>query len=98
MKSDKYEPRVCEFCGRLYKPGRKDQYTCGSPECTKERKRRYATKYNTEEWREHKRNYMRRMREPEVYVPKPDTIVAIGYAERQMAETLKLAGRVDPHL
>ncbi len=98
MKSDKYGPRRCEFCGKLYRPGRKDQYTCGSPECTKERKRRYATKYNTEEWREHKRNYMRRMREPEVYIPKPDTIVAIGYAERQMAETLKMVGGVKREL
>lgn len=98
MKSDRYEPRVCEFCGRLYKPGRKDQYTCGSKECTAERKRRYATKYQTGEWRERKREYMRRKREPEVYVPKPDTIVAIGYAERQIADSLAKAGKVRTEL
>lgn len=98
MKSNKYEPRVCKFCGRLYKPGRKDQFTCGSPECTRERKRRYATKYQTGEYKERKREFMRRKRSPEEYKPKPDTIVAIGYAERQMAETLKMAGRVKKEL
>ena len=41
---------------------------------------------------------MRRKREPEIYVPKPDTIVAIGYAERQIASTLARAGKVKTEL
>lgn len=41
---------------------------------------------------------MRRKREPEVYEPKPDTIVAIGYAERQMAETLKMVSKINTEL
>lgn len=98
MKSNKYEPRVCKFCGRLYKPGRKDQFTCGSPECTRERKRRYATKYQTGEYKERKREYMRQRRSPGVYEPKPDTIIGEGYAERQIAETLKIVGRVNTEL
>ena len=29
---------------------------------------------------------------------KPDTIIAVGYAERQIANTLKMAGRVSTEL
>lgn len=99
MKSDKYEPRICEICGKPFKPGRQDQRTCASVECTRERKRLYAAKKRNEgEYQARKRQFMRRKRSPEEYKPKPDTIVAIGYAERQMAETLKMAGRVKKEL
>lgn len=97
MKSDKYEPRACEICGRLYKPSRKDQRTCASEECTRERRRIYALKLNGEGvYKARKREYMRRRRErtSEAYQPKQDTIVAIGYADRQREATLKLAGKV----
>ena len=40
----------------------------------------------------------RKEREMEKHPPKPDTIVAIGYAERQREATLKLAGRVNTEL
>lgn len=101
MRSDKYEPRVCEICGRLYKPSRKDQRTCASEECTRERRRIYALKLNSEGvYKARKREYMRRRREraSEAYQPKPDTIVAIGYAERQIARSLELAGKVKTEL
>lgn len=98
MKSDNYEPRICEICGRLYKPGRYDQRTCGSPPCVRERKRRDSVKYRTGEYRERKREYMRRTRSPEEHKPKPDTIIAIGYAERQMADSLRKAGKVRTEL
>ena len=101
MKSDKYEPRVCEICGRMYTPGRIDQRTCASPECVRERKRAYGIKKKNEGvYKARKREYMRRRRErnSEAYKPKPDTIVAIGYAERQKAETLRMAGRVNTEL
>lgn len=97
MKSDKYEPRACEICGRMYKPSRIDQRTCASAECVRERKRLCASKKQNV-YRARKREYMRRKRTPEPHKPKPDTIVAIGYAERQMAETLKMAGRVKTEL
>ena len=99
MRSNKYEPRICEICGRLYKPSRKDQRTCASVECVRERKRVYALKKSAEGvYRARKREYMKRQRTPEPYQPKQDTIVAIGYADRQMAETLRKAGRVKTEL
>ena len=99
MKSDKYEPRVCEICGRLYKPSRKDQRTCASEECTRERRRIYALKLNGEGvYKARKRAYMQRKREPEVHKPKPDTIIAIGYADRQREQTLKMVGKVKVEL
>jgi hypothetical protein len=57
-----------------------------------------AKKRNEGEYQARKRQFMRRKRSPEEYTPKPDTIVAIGYAERQMEATLKLAGRVKTEL
>ena len=99
MKSDKYEPRVCEICGRLYKPSRKDQRTCASEECTRERRRIYALKLNGEGvYKARKRAYMQRKREPEVHKPKPDTIIAIGYVDRQREQTLKMVGKVKVEL
>ena len=99
MKSNKYEQRVCEICGRLYVPGRADQRTCASVECTRERKRLYAAKKrNDGTYQARKREYVRRKRTPEQYTPKPDTIVAIGYADRQRAETLRMAGKVKTEL
>lgn len=95
MKSNRYDPRACEICGKMYKPARKDQRTCASPECTKERKRLYAIKQLQEgTYHARKRNYVRQKRAPEEYKPKPDTIVAIGYAERQIAKSLEKAGRI----
>lgn len=101
MKSDKYEPRACEICGRMYTPGRIDQRTCASEECTRERKRVYALKKQGEGvYKARKLEYMRRRREreSEAYQPKPDTIVAIGYADRQRAQTLQMVGKVKVEL
>lgn len=97
MKSDKYEPRVCEICGRVYTPGRIDQRTCASAECVRERKRLCASKKQGA-YRARKREYMRRKRTPEPHKPKPDTIIAIGYADRQRAQTLQMVGRVKVEL
>lgn len=99
MRSDKYEPRACEICGRMYKPARKDQRTCASPECTRERKRIAAMKRSHDgAYKARKREYMRRRRSSEKHIPKEDTIVAIGYAERQVAESLAMAGKVKVEL
>lgn len=99
MKSDKYELRACEICGQMYKPSRRDQRTCASPECVRERKRLYAIKKLHEgAYRARKREYMKRKRTPEDYMVKEDTIVAIGYADRQMAASLKMAGKVRTEL
>ena len=90
-----YEARRCIICGKEYVPRRMDQRTCASPECKKARQR-----INYHEYRE--KNYAavletnrramarrRRKRELEERPPKQDTIVAIGYADRQRAQTLQ---------
>ena len=100
MKSNKYEPRPCEICGAMFKPGRIDQRTCGSPECKHERLRRTQSKWREKNYAhviEANRRAMAKKRKGEE-PPKPDTIVAIGYAERQMAATLAKAGKVRTEL
>ena len=96
-----HEPRRCEICGKEYIPRRSDQRTCGSEECMKKRQRLNQLEYR-------KRNYakvladnrrtMRERREAKRRKEKPDTLVAVGYAERQKAATLKMAGRVKTEL
>lgn len=83
MKDD-LTPRECAVCGKQFIPRRRDQHSCGDPTCVYKWKSRYRLKNNA------KRD--RKKKEP--YVPKPDTIVAIGYAERQMARSLELAGKI----
>ena len=97
--SNKHEPRACEICGRMYVPKRFDQRTCASVECVRERKRLYSAKeLHDGEYVARKREYMRQRRTPEPHKPKEDTIVAIGYADRQMAASLALAGKVNTEL
>lgn len=104
MKSNKYEPRICVICGKEYIPGRKDQRTCGSDECMKERQKLNRLEYCKRNYGRvlaHNRNYNRRRREMEKrkrVETKGDTIIAIGYADRQMEATLKMAGRVKTEL
>ena len=104
MKSDKYEPRVCEICGRMYTPGRIDQRTCGSKECMKARQRLNYLEYRKENYAavlETNRRCMAKRREErmrEKQTPKKDGIVAIGYAERQREQTLQMVGKVKVEL
>ena len=99
-----YEARRCIICGKEYIPRRSDQRTCGSDECMKARQRLNYLEYRKTHYAallETNRRSMakkRREREIEKHPPKKDTIVAIGYADRQRAETLKLAGRVNTEL
>ena len=99
-----YEPRRCIICGVKYIPRRSDQRTCGCAECMKERQKLNYREYRKTHYAallETNRRSMakkRKEREMEKQPPKPDTIIAIGYADRQMAETLKMAGRVKKEL
>lgn len=99
-----YEPRHCIICGVEYIPRRSDQRTCGCAECMKERQKLNYREYRKTHYAallETNRRSMekkRKEREMEKHPPKPDTIVAIGYAERQRAATLKLAGKVRTEL
>lgn len=99
-----YEPRVCIICGKEYIPRRSDQRTCGSDECMRERQKLNYREYRKTHYAallESNRRSMakrRKEREQKKNPPKKDTIVAIGYAERQREATLKLAGRVNTEL
>lgn len=95
-----YGPRICIICGCEYIPKRSDQRTCGSAVCMKKRQKlnyleyrekNYAAVLETNRRSMAKRRIERNLAE---YPPKPDTIVAIGYAERQIADSLAKAGKV----
>lgn len=92
-----YEPRHCVICGKEFIPRRCNQKSCGGPECKREVQRMARKAYIKKNYlkvRDDNRKYMQRMRNSEQRTPKPDTIVAEGYAERQMAKTLEMVGRV----
>ena len=95
-----YEPRLCIICGVEYIPRRSDQRTCGCAECKKERQKLNYREYRRTHYAallETNRRSMakkRKEREMEKQPPKKDTIVAIGYAERQREATLKMVGKV----
>jgi len=54
-------------------------------------RKRYISKHQEEI---NERGRMRRERKKREKARKPDTIIAIGYAERQIANSLKKAGKV----
>lgn len=95
-----YEPRLCEICGAEYIPRRSDQRCCGSYECKKARQRLNYMEYRKENYAavlENNRRSMAKRREERKRAeepPKKDTIIAIGYAERQRAETLRMVGKI----
>ena len=96
-----YEEKWCIICGKPFIPNRCTQVTCAEPECKKARQRLRQLQWHKANHRKAlkaNREYMQRKREQERYVPKPDTIVAIGYAERQMADSLAKAGKVKVEL
>ena len=99
-----YEARRCIICGKEYIPRRSDQRTCGSDECMKARQRLNYLEYRKTHYAallETNRRSMakkRKEREMEKHPPKKDTIVAIGYAERQREATLRMAGKVRTEL
>ena len=99
-----YEPRRCIICGKEYIPKRSDQRCCLAPECMKERQRLNRIEYRQKNYGRVLENNRRAMgkRRAERYLaehpPKEDTIVAIGYADRQRAQTLAMAGKVNTEL
>lgn len=72
---------TCVVCGKEFEPTCGRQLTC-SKACRA--KRKAMKRYERIAFRE----------KPVSVVPKEDTIVAIGYAERQKQRTLELVGRV----
>lgn len=99
-----HEPKCCIICGKEYIPKRSDQRCCLAPECMKERQRLNQIEYRRTHYAsvlESNRKSMAKRR-AEKYLaehpPKEDTIVAIGYADRQRAATLRMAGKVRTEL
>ena len=87
---------TCAICGAKFIAGRK-----GALFCSKECRYQYQKVYNREWYHMHKKAVNERQNERRAEkrrCAKPDTIIAIGYAERQIANTLKMAGRVSTEL
>ena len=82
-------PRECLICGKPYTPKRVTQATCLDPVCRRAWKNQCMKTYNLD--------YIKLKPEPP-REPKKDTIIAIGYAERQIAKTLEMAGKVKVEL
>ena len=93
-----YEPKPCLICGKVFVPTRKNEILCSDPACKKARHQQQIEAYKP------KLNAARKRQREEAKLikknrkPKPDTIIAIGYADRQIAETLRMAGRVNTEL
>ena len=94
-----YESRRCIIC-----PKRSDQRCCLAPECMKERQRLNRIEYRRKNYGRVLENNRRAMekRRAERYLaehpPKEDIIVAIGYADRQREQTLRMAGKIKVEL
>ena len=89
--------KKCVICGEPFIARTKKQEVCYKAECRREiqriRQREYRRNHFAEV-RERKRERRHKKQHPELYTTKPDNIVAIGYAERQMAQTLEMVGKV----
>lgn len=92
---------TCVKCGKEFIARRKGAMYC-SEAC-----RKIGRLESSKAWyRKNKEHFMERQRERRAEekrvkverVRKEDSIVAIGYAERQMADTLKMAGSVKKEL
>ena len=104
-KKKNYEPRACVVCGTMFQPIRFNVITCSNPECKRKvqlerQKAWYKANYTRvmEENRKQKEEIKASEKLDEPHKPKPDTIVAIGYADRQRKQTLEMVGKVKVEL
>ena len=90
------EPRPCSVCGQIFTPEHGNKRIC--PECSevvfnnkgRHLPRQYETPEDLEQYEAAvRKRYMSRYK---------DTIVAIGYADRQKADSLRRAGKVRTEL
>ena len=89
---------TCRICGKHFEANNPRQVIC-SKECKKIASKEWERKY----YRKNQAiiNERKRMHTERKHIEatqKPDSIVAIGYAERQMANSLKLAGKINAEL
>lgn len=95
--------KQCCVCGKTFDTNRKSQITCGDEACKKEQHREYLRGYMMQ-YRMNNRNiinqknkeYMRKVRSETT--KKNDSIIGLGYAERQKAKTLAMVGGVRTEL
>ena len=93
----KYEPKKCCICGATFIPCKKTQITCASKECKYARHLQKMKEYDLFRYQETQRlNKQKKKAEQERR--KKDTIIAIGYADRQKTATLQMVGHVNPEL
>ena len=101
-----YDPRACIICGTVFQPYRQSIVTCSNPECKRKAKLERQKAWYRENYTrvlEENRKYRKEIKAVEQtlnepHKPKPDTIVAIGYAERQRKQTLEMVGKVKTEL
>ena len=89
---------VCRICGKVFYANNKRQVIC-SEECKKVAQAEWRKRYiEKNAGRIKERQQLKRERKKREKSRKPDTIVGEGYAERQMAKSLEMAGRVNTEL
>jgi len=95
-KKRKCEPKVCRFCGEMFVPTHGNQKLCD--DCRRRLSGRYTLEWTiTYEGPTNVDEYEKRL-EKQNRERYHDTIIAIGYAERQKADSLAKAGRVKTEL
>ena len=101
-----YDPRACIICGTVFQPFRLSVVTCSNPECKRKAKLEKQKKWYRENYTRVRAENKKHEEEikaieqalNEPHKPKPDTIVAIGYADRQRQKTLEMVGKVKTEL
>ena len=97
-----HEPRRCVICGKEYIPKRSDQRCCLDPECKKGLQRLNYKEYRATHYAKvletNRRCMAKRREEKRQTERRKDNIIAIGYADRQRAETLAMVGKVNVEL
>lgn len=90
------EPKACEICGVMFTPRDSRQRSCGSEECKYALRRQIQREYE----KNHPKRNSERYKKLKVERRKKhiDSIIGEGYAERQIADSLRLAGRVRTEL
>ncbi len=98
MKEDTQGIKVCEVCGKTFIPRTKRQRTCASDSCKrllhKKTQREYESKHPG---RNAEREEAKKHEEAKVKAHL-DSIIGEGYAERQIADSLRIAGKVRTEL
>ena len=84
--------KKCCVCGKEFDAQGKDK-TC-STECRKAMRRSWEKDYRERKGRAYNREWMREYRKERNLEAKEDTLVGLGYAERQRQKTLALVGKV----